>query len=170
MLYLMIFLERWERKILTTQTFLRVVTQNSCRSPGHGQSIQVSAITRSRINNKCYGEYKCWRGKTVVVFCCFKQTPMGLVRAVIWKSFCLWGGQEHRRLRLSQLECLRDPDRYVYHEHTHVVLKSKQGGVCQLHLDHKVVTILANKDAKERCPVFIIDTYSASSLVWPFFV
>ena len=49
------------------------------------------------------------------------DTPMGLVQAAfffIGKSFCLQGGQEHRQLKLSQLECLRDPDRYVYHEHS----------------------------------------------------
>ena len=87
------------------------------------------------------------------------DTLMGLVRAaffVIGKSFCLRRGQEHCQLRLSQLEHLHDPDRYVYHEHSS---KNKQGGIHQLRLDHKVVSIVANKAANERCPVFILDSY-----------
>ena len=28
----------------------------------------------------------------------------------------LRGGEEHRSLKLSQFECLQDPDCYVYHE------------------------------------------------------
>ena len=57
---------------------------------------------------------------------------------------------------LSQLKRLHDPDRYVYHEHS---TRNKQGGIRQLHLDHKVVTIVPNEAAKEKCPVFILDTY-----------
>ena len=87
------------------------------------------------------------------------DTPNGLVRAaffVVGKCFCLRGGQEHRQLRLSQLQRLHDPDWYVYHEHSS---KNKQGGIQQLRLDHKLMTIVANKAAKERCPVFVLDTY-----------
>lgn len=87
------------------------------------------------------------------------KNPKGLLRAtffVIGKSFCLRGGQEHRQLKLSQLERLHDPDRYVYYEHAS---KNKQRGTRQLRLDHKRVSIVANKAAKERCPVFILDTY-----------
>ena len=68
------------------------------------------------------------------------KNPKGLVRAfffVIGKTFCLHGGQEHRELKLSQLERLHDPDRYVYYEYAS---KNKQGGTRQLRLDHKVVS------------------------------
>ena len=48
-------------------------------------------------------------------------STLGLLRAVFFsngKGFCLRGGQEHRDLKLSQLERLSDPDRYVYHENS----------------------------------------------------
>ena len=57
------------------------------------------------------------------------STPMGLLRAVFFyngKCFCLRGGQEHRDLKLSQLERLSDPDRYVYRENSS---KNRQGGL-----------------------------------------
>ena len=76
-----------------------------------------------------------------MVFWCFKhkesERTSSSVFFVIGKTFCLHGGQEHRELKLSQLERLHDPDRYVYYEYAS---KNKQGGTRQLRLDHKVVS------------------------------
>ncbi len=87
------------------------------------------------------------------------KTPKGLVRAAFYycgKCFCLRGGQEHRELSLSQLERLQNPARYVYRENAS---KNKQGGIRQIKLEHKVVTITANPSVAERCPVYILDQY-----------
>ena len=87
------------------------------------------------------------------------KTPKGLLRAVFYscgKCFCLRGGQEHRNLSISQLQRLHDPDRYTYRENAS---KNKQGGVRQLKMEHKTVTIVANPSVQDRCPVFIIDLY-----------
>ena len=43
-------------------------------------------------------------------------SPIGLLRAVFFyngKCFCLREGQEHRDLKVSQIERKRDPNRYV---------------------------------------------------------
>lgn len=45
------------------------------------------------------------------------STPKGLLRAAFFyngKCFCLRGGVEHRELRISQLQRLYEPDRYIY--------------------------------------------------------
>ena len=82
--------------------------------------------------------------------------PNSLLRAVFFtcgKCFCLRGGQEHRDLILSQLERAHNPDRYIYHENAS---KNKQGGLRQMRVEHKVVTIIANPSVKEKCPVFCL--------------
>ena len=87
------------------------------------------------------------------------ETPAGLLNSVFYycgKCFCLRGGQEHRTLSLSQFERKLNPDRYVYTENSS---KNKQGGIKQMRLDHKVVTIVANPKIGERCPVYILDKY-----------
>jgi hypothetical protein len=87
------------------------------------------------------------------------DNPKALLRAVFFycgKCFCLRGGQEHRNLSLSQLERLFEPDRYLYREHSS---KNKQGGLKQLSMEHKVVTIVANRSVGSCCPVFLIDLY-----------
>ena len=87
------------------------------------------------------------------------DSPKGLLRAVFFycgKCFCLRGGQEHRELSLSQLERLEHPDRYIYRENSS---KNKQGGIRQIHVEHKVVTIVANSAVMEKCPVFLLDRY-----------
>ena len=48
------------------------------------------------------------------------ENPKSLLFAVFYcngKNFCLRGGAEHRRLKLSQLQRLSNPDRYIYTEH-----------------------------------------------------
>ena len=85
------------------------------------------------------------------------ETPAGLLNSIFYycgKCFCLRGGQERRTLSLSQFERKLNPDRYVYTENSS---KNKQGGIKQMRLDHKVVTIVANPKIGERCPV--VDKY-----------
>ncbi len=67
------------------------------------------------------------------------MTPKGLQNDVLYeigKIFCLRGGQEHRALKLSQLQC--DSDKYEYHEN---VLKNQNGSFKKLHVQSKVVPI-----------------------------
>uniref|UniRef100_A0A1X7TCK4 ZMYM2-like/QRICH1 C-terminal domain-containing protein n=1 Tax=Amphimedon queenslandica TaxID=400682 RepID=A0A1X7TCK4_AMPQE len=59
-------------------------------------------------------------------------------------------------LSLSQLQRKGNPDRYVYTENSS---KNKQGGLKQMRLDRKVVTVVANSKIGERCPVYILDKY-----------
>ena len=69
--------------------------------------------------------------------------------------FCLRGGQEHRALKLSQLQRC-DDGRYVYYEN---VSKNRNGSFKQLHIKNKVVPVFACPEAGERCPVCILDQY-----------
>ena len=72
-------------------------------------------------------------------------------------STCMWESLfvsvEHRCLTHSQFTRLHKPDRYVYSEKS---LKNRQGGLYQAKMDHKTVTIVANPEVKERCPVLFI--------------
>ena len=84
-------------------------------------------------------------------------TPMGLLRAVFFyngKVFCLRGGQEHRCLKLSQLERLHNPERYLYRENSS---KNRKGGLSEVRLEHKAVTSIANPDVGVRCHVSLLD-------------
>ena len=84
-------------------------------------------------------------------------TPKGLQNAVFYaigKIFCLRGGQEHRALRLSQLQ--RDGDKYVYYEN---VSKNRNGSFKQLHINSKVVPMFPCPEAQGRCPVHLLDLY-----------
>ncbi len=80
------------------------------------------------------------------------KTPRGLLNAVFYtigKMFCLRGGQEHRALKLSQLQRCAD-DRYIYYAN---VSKNRNGSFKQLHVKSKVVPVYACPEARERCPV-----------------
>ena len=86
-------------------------------------------------------------------------SPDGLLRALFFnnrKNFCLRGGQEHRDLGLSQIHRMKLPDKYVYNENSS---KNRQGGLAQLKLEHKNVSIIANKDVGCRCHVHLLDRY-----------
>ena len=86
-------------------------------------------------------------------------TPLGLLRAVFFyngKCFCLRGGQEHRDLKLSQLQRETGPDRYVYTENAS---KNRKGGLRELRLEHKVVPVIADPEAGVRCHVYLLDLY-----------
>ena len=88
------------------------------------------------------------------------EMPNGLLNAFYCcgKSFCLRGEQEHRSLALSQLKRKEEPNRYIYTENSS---KNKQGRINQLRLEHKIVTVVANPTAGERCPVYILDKYTS---------
>ena len=86
-------------------------------------------------------------------------TPKGLLRAAFFvcgKCFCLRGGEEHRALGLSQLQRLKNPNRYVYVENSS---KNRPGGLNQMKLSHKSGTIVASDSSGDKCPVFILDMY-----------
>ena len=70
--------------------------------------------------------------------------------------FCLRGGQENRELKLSMLERLNKPDRYLYRENSS---KNRKGGVSEMRLEHKSVSSIANKDAGTRCHIYLLDLY-----------
>ena len=72
------------------------------------------------------------------------------------KCFCLRGGIEHRNLRLSQLKRFSNPDLYMYKEYAS---KNRLGGVVQLKMNHKSVTIVANPAAGHHCHIFLLDKY-----------
>ena len=69
---------------------------------------------------------------------------------IVMESPVYAGGQEHRDLCLSQLIRLESPNRYVYKE------KASKGGLAQLKLEHKSVTIMANPSSGIRCPVHLL--------------
>ena len=89
------------------------------------------------------------------------ESPMGLLCAAFYycrKCFCLRGRDKHRNLSLSKLECLYQPDRYIYRKNAS---KNRQGGLKEMWLEHKVVTMTTNKGVGNRCPVFLLDTYTS---------
>ena len=49
-----------------------------------------------------------------------------------------------------------DPHQYVYTENAS---KNRPGGVSQLRVENKKVTVVAVPSAGDRCPVFILDVY-----------
>ena len=57
-------------------------------------------------------------------------------------------------MKLSQLQ--RDCDKYVYYEH---VSKNRNGSFKQLHINSKVVPVFPCQEARERCPVHLLDLY-----------
>ena len=118
------------------------------RSSGVGaESVQTEGISHEEEN-------RLWESGVLNT-----DTPKGLLRAVFFyngKCFCLRGGQEHRELAVSQLKRRHDPDRYVYVEKAS---KNRPGGVSQLKLQHKSVTIVSNPKVGNRCHVALLDKY-----------
>ena len=83
----------------------------------------------------------------------------GLQKAIFYyvgKVCCLRGGEEQKNLKPSQFTRLRNPEQYVYTEHGS---KNRNGGFFQLYVDNKSVKIHKNKDAGERCLVYLLDLY-----------
>ena len=89
-------------------------------------------------------------------------SPMGLLRAVFFyngKVFCLRGGQVHRCLKLSQLEWLHNPERYLYRKNSS---KNRKGGLSEMRLEHKAVTSIANPYVGVWCHVSLLDCMLAN--------
>ena len=88
------------------------------------------------------------------------SSPHALLNSVFYlngKNFCLRGGEEHRKLCVSQLQRLSQPDRYLYHENCS---KNRAGTFKQLHLESKVVPIHCTCTSNpQRCHVHILDFY-----------
>ena len=87
------------------------------------------------------------------------DTPQSLLRAVFFlngKNFCLRGGVEHRELKISQIQHIHSPPRYVY---TECASKNRTGGLAQLRVKNKVVPIDAVAEAGTRCHVYVLDCY-----------
>ena len=117
------------------------------RSSGIGATKHTESISPEE-------EELLWTSKVLNV-----DTPLGLLRAVFFyngKCFCLRGGQEQRELKISQLERLHDPERYLYRENSS---KNRKGGLKELRLEHKSVVIVANPDVGVRCHVYLLDLY-----------
>ncbi|MCG8623494.1 MAG: DUF3504 domain-containing protein [Proteobacteria bacterium] len=67
------------------------------------------------------------------------------------------GGEEQRNLKLSQFTRSSDPEEYyVYTEHGY---KNINGGFYQLGVENKCVPIYRNREAGERCLVYLLDLY-----------
>ena len=96
------------------------------------------------------------------------DSPAGLLRAVFYLNglnFVLRGGDEHRRLKVSQLTFheVQDPDnpseRIRCVEYTEHGSKNRPGGRHQLNEKNKVVTQFARAELGERCHVFLLEFY-----------
>ena len=60
-------------------------------------------------------ENKLWESRQLST-----RNPRALQNAVFYYNginFCLHGGDEHRQLKISQLECVHNPDGFLYHEY-----------------------------------------------------
>ena len=87
------------------------------------------------------------------------HSPESLLQSVFFlngKNFHLHGGDEHRFLRISQIQRYTNPDRYVYVEHGS---KNRSGGISDFRNANKTVPIYANPSVKERCHVYLLDLY-----------
>ena len=96
------------------------------------------------------------------------DTPDGLLAAVFYYNgvnFVLRGGEEHRSLKLSQLEFreVPDPDNpnemISCVEYTEHGSKNRPGGRQQLNLDNKCITQYACPQLGERCHVYLLKLY-----------
>uniref|UniRef100_A0A1X7VAL7 ZMYM2-like/QRICH1 C-terminal domain-containing protein n=1 Tax=Amphimedon queenslandica TaxID=400682 RepID=A0A1X7VAL7_AMPQE len=56
----------------------------------------------------------------------------------------------------KKLQRKGNPDRYIYTKNSS---KNEQGGLKQVRLDYKVVTVVANSKIGDRCPVYILHNY-----------
>ena len=80
------------------------------------------------------------------------NSTKALFRAVFFlngRNFCLRGGDEHRRLKLSQIKRYNAPDCYVYTENSS---KNRSGGMAQMRVAHKVAPIYTTPEAGALFP------------------
>ena len=83
--------------------------------------------------------------------------PQGLLNAIFFyngKHFFLPGGEEHRNLRLSQLE--RDLDFWKYQENTS---KNRPGGLKTMNIEGKTVYSYVISEAGDHCHALLLDKY-----------
>ena len=91
--------------------------------------------------------------------CSGPASPKSLLNTVFYlngKNFCLRGGEEHRRLTISQIVREHNPDHYLY---TEAGSKNKKGTFPERHIPNKIVPIYAVAEAGEKCHVRILDLY-----------
>ena len=87
------------------------------------------------------------------------DNPHSLLRSVFFlnsKNFCLSGGVAHRQLKISEIERVHSPPRYIY---TVCASKRRSCGFAQLRVKNKVVQIEAAAEAGKRCHVYVLDCY-----------
>ena len=72
------------------------------------------------------------------------------------KNFCIRGGDEHRNLRVSQLQRFSNPDRYVYNEY---VSKNHLRTFTKHHISSNIVPIYCqcSQSTCKRCHVYLLD-------------
>jgi len=90
------------------------------------------------------------------------HTPEGLLNAVFFsngKNFILRSGEEHRHLKIPQLQRNISPDEKVRYTYTENSSKNRSGGFNQLDVPHKVVHQYEDPRAGPRCHVFLLDLY-----------
>ena len=96
------------------------------------------------------------------------ESPVSLLRAVFYLNginFVLRGGDEHRKLKISQFNFLDVPDpdspdqmiRCV--EYTEHGSKNRPGSSHQLNQDNKVVTQFAKPELGDKCHVYLLELY-----------
>ena len=92
------------------------------------------------------------------------ESPLSLLRAVFYLNgvnFVLWGGDEHRKLKISQLAFKDVPDPHFPGqmircvEYTEHGSKNRPGSSHQLNQDNKVVTQFAKPELGDKCHVCI---------------
>ena len=95
------------------------------------------------------------------------KTPESLLHAVFYLNglnFCLRGGEEHRQLKITQLQRMTVPDpdnpgqMIDCYEYTEFGSKNRSGGLNQVYLRNKGFRQYAAKNAS-RCHVRLIDLY-----------
>ena len=73
--------------------------------------------------------------------------------------FCLWGGDEHRKLKLVQIQ--RDDTGYVYYENGP---KNHKGTFSDRSIENKIVRSERVPEPGQRCHVHILDLYYSKCL------
>ena len=97
-------------------------------------------------------ENKLWESNVLGI-----ENPKALLRAVFFlngKNLCLRGGEEHRKLKISQI--IKHQNGYLYTENSS---KNRSGGLAQMQLSNKSVPIYPVPEAGNRCHVKILDVY-----------
>ncbi len=92
-------------------------------------------------------EIELWETKVIGT-----ENPKALLRAV----FYLNGGQEHRNLKLSQLDKCTSPSLHYYLENSS---KNNPGGLANFKQEAKRVPIYSNSKAGDKCHIHILDLY-----------